>query len=174
MNKVMMFKWVLFFFIQIIALSTAFLIPFYPIEQKVRKINGFPLNNSCECKEQMIYRQYLIGLRKSRRLINNATNINTLVSIANFTNQFVSNYATISNNTTFNNTEISAKNIIMGNMMLDVSNVKYIKISTEKDTILIELDKQPQRTDTNILEKINNMETIINTVSLLGKIVNMN
>jgi hypothetical protein len=96
------------------------------------------------------------------------------VSIANFTNQFVSNYATISNNTTFNNTEISAKNIIMGNMMLDVSNVKYIKISTEKDTILIELDKQPQRTDTNILEKINNMETIINTVSLLGKIVNMN
>jgi len=132
------------------------------------------LNNNCECKEQMIYRQYLIGLRKSRRLLNNASNINTLLSIANFTNQFINTYTTISNTTSFNNSEIGAKNIMMGNMVLDVSNVKYIKISTEKDTIIIELDKQQQKTDLNLLERINNVETIINTVSLLGKIINLN
>jgi len=176
MNKTIFTK--IFLFAQVLAMCTGLMNMFSitSTTPKLKNINCQPLNSNtnCECKEQMIYRQYLIGLRKSRRLLNNATNINSIVSIVNFTNQFVSNYATISNTTSFDNTDVGAKNIIMGNMVLDVSNVKYIKISTEKDTIIVELDKQPQKTDTNILEKINNVETIINTISLLGKIVSMN
>ena len=178
MKKTIFMK--IFMFTQIVVICTGFMNIFLPVPAtpKLKNINCQPPNSNsntnCECKEQMIYRQYLIGLRKSRRLLNNATNINSIVSIVNFTNQFVSNYATINNATSFDNTDVGAKNIIMGNMVLDVSNVKYIKISTEKDTIIVELDKQPQKTDTNILEKINNVETIINTISLLGKIVSMN
>lgn len=169
-------KTILNFFLLIhVIICTGFL-NMFPINlnTKPKNINCLPINNNCDCREQIIYRQYLIGLRKSRRLLNTTSNVNTLLSIANFTNQFITNYATINNSTAFNNTEVGVKNIMMGNMILDVSNVKYIKISTKKDTIIVELDKQIHNTDNNILDKINNLETIINTISLLGKIVNIN
>lgn len=125
--------------------------------------NAVPIN--CECNERVIYRQYLLGLRKTRRYLHNTTNINKLVSILNFTNEFVANY------TVMNNTDATIKNIVMGNIVLDVSNVKEIHISTSKDKIIVELDKQKK--STNILENLNNIETIIGTLSLLGRIVNI-
>lgn len=136
------------------------------------KIKCQQLPNICNgCNERMIYSRYLLGLRKTRKLLNNTTNVNALLSILNFTNAFVSNYSLSAlNNTAFNNTETGAKNIIMGNIVLDVSNVEYIHIITKKDKIIIELDKKNK----DIFSVMNNLDTYINTISLLGKILNIN
>lgn len=122
-----------------------------------------PLPLHCECNERLIYRQYLLGLRKTRRLLPNAQYL-------------IQNYTNLTNlPITLNNTDIGAKNIIMGNIVLDVSNVKEIHITTSNDKLIVELDKQKK--NVNILEglhNLNNIDTIIGTLSLLGKITNMN
>lgn len=135
--------------------------------------------NSCnrENRERLIYKNYLVGLRKTRRYITNSSNINSLVSIINFTNNFITNYTTpttyINNSTCINNTETIVKNIMMGNIILDVSNVKHIHITTSQDKIILELDKF-KKNDVNFMEQINNLDSLLSTISILGKIMNIN
>lgn len=135
--------------------------------------------NSCnrESRERLIYKNYLVGLRKTRRYITNSSNINSLVSIINFTNNFITNYTTpatyINNSTYINNTETIVKNIMMGNIILDVSNVKHIHITTSQDKIILELDKF-KKNDVNFMEQINNLDSLLSTISILGKIMNIN
>lgn len=139
-------------------------LPQIPIKQYLQK---------CNCNERTIYKNYLIGLRKTRRYIHNTTNIDSLVSILNFTNDFVDNYSIINNSTLINNTNIGIKTITAGNMVLDVSNVKTIYISTKNDKIIIELDKQNDNNIINVLERINNIDALINTLSLFSKLLNI-
>lgn len=138
-----------------------------------------PLNQYTNHNERKIYKSYLIGLRRTRRYIQNTTNIESLKHILEHTNFLIHNYTNTQNNTkdtndyTIDNTNTIAKNIVMGNIVLDVSNVKNIHISTNKETIKIELDKTPPKQNDNIdfvkfLEKINNVETMLNTLSLLN------
>lgn len=122
-----------------------------------------------ECGERLIYKNYLIGLRKTKRYLNASATADTIVSIFNITNNFMPN----NNVVNINNTDMVVKNIIVGNIILNVSNVKYIHISTSKEKIILELDKVKQ-TDTNILEQINNIDSILSTISILGKIMNIN
>jgi len=124
--------------------------------------------------EKKLYGSYLIGLRKTRRLLKNTSNVNTLFNILNFTNDFVSNNTKNFNNIYINHTEISSKNIVMGNIILDVSTIKYIHIKTEKDHLIVELDKtEKQNNMLSLFGKINNLEAIISTVSIFGKIINI-
>lgn len=124
------------------------------------------------CNERIIYRNYLLGLRQTRKILRNTTNINKLTSILNFTNEFIINnsYMLPPSQTILNNTEIGAKNIIMGNIILDVSQVKKIYIKTEKDILYVELDKLDRP---NNIISINNLETILSTLSVMGKILNI-
>ena len=124
------------------------------------------------CNERIIYRNYLLGLRQTRKILRNTTNINKLTSILNFTNDFMINnsYMLPPSQTILNNTEIGAKNIIMGNIILDVSQVKKIYIKTEKDILYVELDKLDRP---NNIISINNLETILSTLSVMGKILNI-
>ena len=121
------------------------------------------------CNERTIYSTYLIGLRKTRRLFKNNTNINNVI---NFTHVFISNYS-MPPEFNINNTEASVKSIKMGNIILDVSNVQYIHISTKKDKIIVELDKQHENIF-SVLQKVNSIDSIVNTILLLGKILNIN
>lgn len=122
------------------------------------------------CNERTIYKNYLIGLRKTRRYINNTTNINTLSSIVNFTNNFTQN---VNISVPINNTDIGIKTITAGNMILDVSNVQYIYIYTKKDKLIVELDKNKNNVNIiSILERINSVDALINTLSLLSKFIN--
>jgi hypothetical protein len=74
-----------------------------------------------------------------------------------------------------NHTEVSSKNIIMGNVVLDVSNIKHIHIKTEKDILILELDKtEKQSTVSSLLGKMNSIDALINTLSLFGKFMNIN
>jgi len=160
-----------------IFLGNSFISILNPFKQQLSNIKCQQLPYICNCNERVIYSRYLIGLRKTRRFLNNATNVNALGSIVNFTQEFVSNYSSVTtipmnatnNIAIFNNTESGVKNIIMGNMVLDVSNVQQIHISTKKDKIIIELDKK----QTDVFAVINNLDTYINTLSLLGKIINI-
>lgn len=130
------------------------------------------------CNERMIYTNYLLGLRKTRKLFKNTTNVNTLSSILNYTNNFILNNTIINENDNIyniNNLDVGVKNIIMGNLILNVSNVKYIYLSTEKDKIIIELDKiKKEDMIKDIVKNINNIDSFINAIVILGKIMNIN
>lgn len=124
--------------------------------------------------EKKLYGSYLLGLRKTRRLLKNTSNVQTLFNILNFTNQFVTNNTNL-NNIYINHTEITSKNIVMGNVILDVSNINYIHIKTEKDHLIVELDKtEKQNNIMSLFGKLNSLEAVISTVSIFGKIININ
>lgn len=131
-------------------------------------INKISLSTSMCYNDRRIYGSYLLGLRKTRRLISayNVSKASDLVTILNFTNNFVENYAKI------NNTETRAKTITMQNIVIDVSNIKYIEINTKKDRLVIELDKQDKHALSSIVERVNNVEAFVSIVSILGKITN--
>jgi hypothetical protein len=118
-------------------------------------------------KERNIYSNYIIPLRRQQRKLF-PKNANFL----NFTKRSSTNYTTI------NNTEVKANNIIMGNIILDVSDVKYILISTVNDNIKIKLEnssKNSTQLPTNmIFNGLQNMDIIFTTVGLVGKIININ
>lgn len=129
--------------------------------------------NKYKRRERDVYSNYLISLRRQqRKIFPKNTNIDTMSFFLNLTKQFSTNVTTI------NNTEICAKNIIMGNIILDVSEVKYIHISTEKDNIKIKLDntsKNSTQLPTNLIfNGLQNIDIIFTTVGLVGKFININ
>jgi len=84
------------------------------------------------------------------------------------------------NNTNINdNNDKIAKNLILSNVYIDVSNVKYIQISTKNDTLIVELDKNNAYTTSpnnihNLMYDIGKIETLISSMSLLLKVLNIN
>jgi len=120
---------------------------------------GVKLSETHIYNERAIYKNYLIGLRKTKRLLSNATNIKNLNNVAR--------------DNIINNTQIGAKNLIMGNIVIDVSNVKEIHIKTDKQTLIIELDKKRDILP-DLITNVNNIDNLLNTLSLLSKILNMN
>jgi hypothetical protein len=77
-----------------------------------------------------------------------------------------------------NNTDKIAKNLILSNIYIDVSTVKYIQISTKNDTLIVELDKNNANTNTNansnVLYDISKIDNFLSSISLLMKIININ
>ncbi len=125
--------------------------------------SAFSTNNiGCE---RTIYKNYLLGLRKTRKLLSNTNNTLQI--------NFISDYTQPSSQQYINNTENTVKTIIMGNVIVDVSTVKYIHIKTSNDSITLELDKSEIK-ENNIISNINNVDTLVNTLSLLAKILNVN
>jgi hypothetical protein len=158
-------------------------------------------NNIIVCNEKYIYMKYLIGIRNFKKVyrilkdnpyvdIQNIINIlnilnyinNTHLSnmTSNMTNNMINNNVLIINNTSVNNEKI-AKNLILSNIYIDVSSVKYIQISTKNDTLIVELDKNNADISStssnnihNIMYDISKIETLINSISLLLKFLNIN
>jgi hypothetical protein len=151
--------------------SWAFLnIPNIPIRNT--KIQN-RLSEDNACNERVLYRNYLLGLRQLRRTTKSITNVEALMSFVNFTNNYISNTSlAVANNTQINNEESHVKTLIMANMQIDVSNIKTIYIHSKNDILIVELDKKNKLT--NILNDINNVDTLINTLSMLVKVVNIN
>lgn len=155
-------------------------------------------NNLVVCNEKYIYMNYLLGLRNFKKvyrvikdtsnidmqnIINILSNIN-ITQIANITENY--NYSEHYNNYTnsmfINNTGGDSnkivKNLILSNIYIDVSNVKYIQISTRNDTLLVELDKNnvetSAKTSNNIMYDITKIEALISSISLIMKVLNIN
>ena len=174
-------------------------------KQSLKLRNSY--NNNMICNEKFIYMKYLIGIRNFKKVYriikdNNIIDIQNFINLINYINTtqianitennynnsiFVNN-SLFHNSTLFiNNTNINnndnnekiAKNLILSNVYIDVSNVKYIQISTKNDTLIVELDKNNADTASsnnihNLMYDISNIETLISSISLLLKVLNIN
>jgi len=160
--------------------------------------------NNLVCNEKYIYMKYLIGIRNIKKIyrivkdnsnidIQNMINVLNILNyinntnIANITennpifinNDILNNTSLIINNTNYNNDKI-AKHLILSNIYIDVSKIKYIQISTRNDTLIVELDKnnadlaQEPNNINNILLDIGKIDTLISSISLLMKFLNIN
>jgi len=161
-------------------------------------------NDNLICNEKFIYMKYLIGIRNFKKFyrvikdnsyidIQNIINILNILNyinntnIANITdnnpilinNELFNNSSLIINNTNYNN-DIIAKYLILSNIYIDVSKVKYIQISTRNDTLIVELDKnnadltQGTNNINNYIYDIGKIDALISSISLLMKFLNIN
>ena len=141
------------------------------------------------CNEKYVYMKYLIGIRNFKRVyriikdnhladIQNAVNILNVLNFLNNTHMTITrdNNAYDGNSMQINNTDKIAKNLILSNIYIDVSTVKYIQISTKNDTLIVELDKNNANTNANnnVLYDISKIDNFISSISLLMKIININ
>ena len=155
-------------------------------------------NNNLFCNEKFIYMKYLVGIRnfkKVYRIIKDNSNIDiqniidilnninitqlALANIAdnNYNNSLFINNSMFINNTCCNNNNKTVKNLILSNIYIDVSNVKYIQISTRNDTLVVELDKNNANIEApanNLMYDITKIETLVSSISLLMKVLNIN
>jgi hypothetical protein len=158
------------------------------------------------CNEKYIYMKYLIGIRNFKKVYrmfkdNHYTDIQNIINILNvlnyinntqqlsnitdhnsiyINNNLFQNNSLVINNTGVNNEKI-AKNLILSNIYIDVSTVKYIKISTINNTLVVELDKNNADISSassnnilNIMYDIGKIDTLLSSISLLLKVVNIN
>jgi hypothetical protein len=144
-------------------------------------------NNNLFCNEKFIYMKYLVGIRnfkKVYRIIKDNSNIDTqnilnninITQLANIADNNYNNSMFI-NNTHNNINNKTVKNLILSNIYIDVSNVKYIQISTRNDTLIVELDKNNANIEApanNLMDDITKIETLVSSISLLMKILNIN
>ncbi len=167
----------------------------------VKNKKDIPYRKFCKDNEKYLYGNYLVTLRKIKRtinynnLFNNITNsfvdnINFNSPIANYskTASNVSSttndiYLNIKNNTIINNDQFIAKNIILANIKIDVSTVKYIQITTKNDTITIELDKNDNTKNTDVAHTsdtngfinydLGKIDSLISAISILMNLLNI-
>ena len=154
----------------------------------VKNKKDIPYRKFANENEKYLYGNYLVTLRKFKRTINYSklfNNItNTIVdsldtpSVPNYTNDKGDIYLNVKNNTVINNDQFIAKNIILANIKIDVSNVKYIQISTKNDTITIELDKNNQNVkniDNSgfINYDLGKIDSLISAISILMNLLNI-
>ncbi len=152
--------------------------------------------NNLLCNEKFIYMKYLIGIRNFRkvsRIIKDNSNIDiqNIINIINNTQNvnITDNNSLLIHSSLFNNNSLLinntnndkiAKNLILSNIYIDVSNVKYIQISTKNDTLIVELDKNnadaviASNNIYNIMYDISKIETLVSSISLLMKVLNIN
>ena len=136
-------------------------------------------NNLILCNEKFVYMKYLIGIRNFKRVYrivkdNHFTDIQNAINILNVLN-YLNNTQVMNDNNSgnpqyINNTDKIAKTLILSNIYIDVSTVKYIQISTKNDTLIVELDKN----NPNTLYDIGKIDNFLSSISLLMKLVNIN
>ena len=172
---------------------------------KLRSSNS----NLAVCNEKFIYMKYLIGLRNFKKVyriftdnhyedIQNVINILNVLNYINNTqitnatasddnnsiyinNSHFQNNSLVINNTgsSDSNNEKIAKHLILSNIYIDVSTVKYIQISTRNDTLLVELDKNnadmtaSPNNILNLMYDIGKIESLVSSISLLLKVMNI-
>jgi len=147
-------------------------------------------NNLAVCNDKYVYMKYLIGIRNFKRVyriikdnhladIQNAINI---LNILNYLNNTHLSHMPMNNNnpnmdsdTIYININNTAKNLILSNIYIDVSTIKYIQISTKNDTLIVELDKNNVNMNTqNMMYDISKIDNLLSSISLLMKLVNIN
>lgn len=185
-----------FIYINGFTMPTSYLNGVNSKKQNLKLRNNY---NNLLCNEKYIYMKYLIGIRNFRkvyRIIKDTSNIDiqNIINIINNTqnvnitdnNQilinsslFNNNNSLLINNTNINNDKI-AKNLILSNIHIDVSNIKYIQISTKNDTLIVELDKNNADTVIvsnnihNLMYDIGKIEALVSSISLIMKVLNIN
>ena len=170
-----------------------------PSSSNTRKKNIVKKGNAYHRKfanenEKYLYGNYLVTLRKFKRTINYNKIFNNMteqtkesvgavgVAGAGGDTRYIKGiaddiYFNINNNTIINNDQYIAKSISLANIKIDVSTVKYIHISTNNDTITIELDKNNDNSknteDGFINYDLGKIDSIISAISILMNLLNI-
>ena len=143
-------------------------------------------NNLAVCNEKYVYMRYLIGIRNFKRVyrivkdnhfadIQNAINILNILNYLNNTHNNNNPNMNMDSDTIYININNTAKNLILSNIYVDVSTIKYIQISTRNDTLVVELDKNNANMNTqNMMYDIGKIDNLLSSISLLMKLVNIN
>lgn len=131
--------------------------------------------------------QNIINIITALNYINNTTDGEGISGIPDnyynnpiyINNSHFQNNSLVINNTGINNEKI-AKNLILSNIYIDVSTVKYIQISTKNDTLVVELDKNNADMSSaspnnilNLMYDIGKIESLVSSISLLLKVMNI-
>ena len=166
-----------------------------PISSSTRKKNIVKKGNAYHPKfanenEKYLYGNYLVTLRKFKRIINYNKIFN------NMTEQTKESVGAVGadrdtrdikgiaddiyfniNNMIINNDQYIAKSISLANIKIDVSTVKYIHIFTKNDTITIELDKNNDNSKNTEVGFINydlgKIDSLISAISILMNLLNI-
>ena len=141
-------------------------------------------NNLAVCNEKYVYMRYLIGIRNFKRVYriikdNHLADIQNVINILNILNYLNNthnnNNPNMDSDTIYININNTAKNLILSNIYIDVSTIKYIQISTKNDTLIVELDKNNANMNTqNMMYDIGKIDNLLSSISLLMKLVNIN
>jgi hypothetical protein len=140
-------------------------------------------NNLAVCNDKYVYMKYLIGIRNFKRVYriikdNHLADIQNAINILNYLNNTHNNNnpnMNMDSDTIYININNTAKNLILSNIYIDVSTIKYIQISTKNDTLIVELDKNNVNMNTqNMMYDISKIDNLLSSISLLMKLVNIN
>ena len=150
----------------------------------VRNKKGIEYRKFSNENEKYLYANYLVSLRKikkAQRAFNNLVNDSSSSSIGgignnegNGNNESKEMLLNIENSTVLNNNEKIARNLILANIRIDVSNVKYIQISTKNDTIVVELDKNNENNEKSFINyDLGKIDSLISAISILMNLLNI-
>jgi len=141
-----------------------------PKNNIVKNKKGIEYRKYSNDNEKYLYANYLVSLRKFRNA-QKSLNYNIFTNIVN---NNISGSCNVDNKTVLNNNEKIAKTLVLANIKIDVSNVKYIQISTKNDTILIELDKNNQEPDKSFVNyDLGKIDVLISAISILMNVLNI-
>ena len=150
----------------------------------VRNKKGIEYRKFSNENEKYLYANYLVSLRKikkAQRAFNNLVNDSSSSSISgignnegNGNNESKEMLLNIENSTVLNNNEKIARNLILANIRIDVSNIKYIQISTKNDTIVVELDKNNENNEKSFINyDLGKIDSLISAISILMNLLNI-
>lgn len=156
----------------------------------VRNKKGIEYRKFSNENEKYLYANYLVSLRKikkAQRAFNNLVNDSSSSSIGgigsigsignnegNGNNESKEMLLNIENSTVLNNNEKIARNLILANIRIDVSNIKYIQISTKNDTIVVELDKNNENNEKSFINyDLGKIDSLISAISILMNLLNI-
>jgi hypothetical protein len=131
--------------------------------------------------QKFIYKNYLLSVRKvkkSMRHSNSVVDINGIIDsvLSNInTNSTKNNEAVIyikKNETLIDNSELVAKNLVLSNIHIDVSNIKQIHISTKNDTLIVNLDKNNIQNNDIVRYELGKIDTLLNVASIITSLMN--
>ena len=131
--------------------------------------------------QKFIYKNYLLSVRKvkkSMRHSNSVVDINGIIDniLGNInTNSTKNNEAIIylkKNETLIDNSELVAKNLVLSNIHIDVSNIKQIHISTKNDTLIVNLDKNNIQNNDMVRYELGKIDALLNVASIITSLMN--
>lgn len=151
-------------------------------------------DKTINCNKKYLYINYLLTLRSVKKTIKNSSNNDILYNI-NCMIENIMNISTINSQnlsesnesmlltgnarsdgvaSVLINDELIAKKLLLANIEIDVSNIKYIQISTKNDTLIVELDKKKNLNNDKFVQyDLKNMDAMISAISILMNLLNV-
>jgi hypothetical protein len=144
----------------------------------VRNKKGLEYRKFSNDNEKYLYANYLVSLRKIKKaqraftyLVNGSNDSNDSNDRNDRNGEMFLN---IENNTILNNNQKIARNLLLANIRIDVSTVKYIQISTKNDTIVVELDKNNENNEKSFINyDLGKIDSLISAISILMNLLNV-